>query len=406
MKFYLVGGAVRDEQLGIQVYDKDYVVVGATTEKMLNEGFKPVGNDFPVFLHPETKEEYALARKEVKKGKGHKAFEFIFTPDITLEEDLFRRDLTINSIAKDIKTGELFDPYGGLEDIKNKQLKATSEHFKEDPLRVLRLARFSAKFEDFDVDKKTLSMCKEISASGELEELSSERVWGEVKKAFSCSKPSVFFRFLKKCMALKVLFPELHSLIDVSQSLKYHPEGCAWTHTLLVLDKARELSDDHAVLCACLLHDLGKGITPKSELPKHIMHDKKGWPLVKKFCERLKVDNASKELSLVVCANHLLVHKSQELKPKTLLKLIKSLKGFRDIQFFNKVLLCCMADGFGKLRSDYKPKSYMEAALEAVLKTNLSTVKTNYSGKELGEKIQEKQIKTLSNFKRAVFESK
>ena len=289
MKIYLVGGAVRDSLLKLPVKDRDYLVVGATQEQMLAKGFHRVGKDFPVFLHPETQQEYALARTERKTGSGYGGFTCHASPDVTLEQDLLRRDLTINAIAQD-DDGKLYDPYGGVDDLNNKVLRHVSDAFIEDPLRVLRVARFAARFhaQGFTIADETLTMMANISQSGELEALTAERVFQELDKALSTDNPHIFIDVLEQCGALKVLFPEIHALFGVPQPAKWHPEIDTGIHTLMVLEQAAKLTKDNSVRFAALVHDLGKALSPKEHLPKHHGHGQQGLVPIKALCARIK----------------------------------------------------------------------------------------------------------------------
>ena len=338
MKTYLVGGAVRDELLGRPVADRDWVVVGATQEQLLKMGYQQIGNDFPCFLHPESKEEYALARTERKSGKGHTAFVCDFGPEITLEEDLIRRDLTINAIAK-TEAGEYIDPYGGRQDLDNKILRHVSEAFAEDPLRVLRVARFAARYAHmgFTVHSDTLALMRSLVEAGELAELTAERVWKEMSRALEEAKPSEFFLVLRQCGALEVLLPELNKLFGIPQPEKYHPEIDTGVHVMDVIDLARSQFDDLIVTFSCLLHDLGKGVTPKKDWPKHIMHEHLGVPLVKEVCDRLKVPSEFKAMAAIVTKEHLRCHQLMEMKPATIMNLIEAMDGLRRPRASNSI---------------------------------------------------------------------
>lgn len=352
-KIYLVGGAVRDELLGTPVNDRDWVAVGYTPDEFLKKGFSQVGKDFPVFLHPETKEEFALARKERKIGVGYSGFSTDFDTSITLEEDLIRRDLTINAIAKDLD-GTYYDPYGGINDLKNKVLRHVSENFKEDPLRVLRIARFMARYNKlgFVIAEETLNLMKEMSSNGELSHLTPERVNLEITKTFKEPDPEKFFEILREVGALKVILPELDNLYGVEQREEYHPEIDTFVHTMMVLKKAKELSNSNpSIMYAALFHDLGKGITPKDLLPRHIMHEKNGIPLVENVCDRLKLDSKTKKLSLLVCEHHINGHNIMEMSDSRLVSFIEK---ELDVSKTNSTLLedfaiSCKSDAQGRL---------------------------------------------------------
>lgn len=388
LKTYLVGGAVRDKLLNRESKDKDYVVVGSTIDEMEKLGFEKVGADFPVFLHPTTKEEYALARTEIKTGKGYNGFTTYFSPETTLEEDLARRDLTINAIAYDEKNNVYIDPYKGMEDLKNKVLRHTTEAFNEDPLRVLRLARFYARYKDFSIAKETKDFCHSLLE--ELNDLTPERVWKEIEKVFTEEKPSRFFYFLEEIGALKIIMPELANLKDVPQTAIHHPEICSFVHTMMVLDRASELclnnekynkEEKTAILFAALTHDLGKGITPKELLPKHSNHEINGVPLIKDVCDRLKVPNLVKHLSLLVGGQHLKVHNSMELNPKTIVRLFKEWDYNRRPKMVEMLALVCQADSQGRLTFEKRPypqREYLMKIFEEIKQTNLSSVIEKY----------------------------
>ncbi|RLV61740.1 multifunctional CCA addition/repair protein [Parashewanella curva] len=360
MKIYLVGGAVRDALLDLPVKDKDYMVVGSTPEEMLNLGYQQVGKDFPVFLHPKSHDEYALARTERKTGVGYGGFSVDASQSVTLEEDLLRRDLTINAIAQD-EQGKLHDPYKGIDDIKNKTLRHVSEAFIEDPLRVLRVARFAARFapQGFSIAPETMTLMTQLSASCELQALSAERVWQELEKVLSYSQPQVFFQVLKDCGALQVLFPEIEQLFGVPQPEKWHPEIDTGIHTLMVLEQAARLTEDKQVRFAALVHDLGKSLTPKDKWPSHHGHGQLGLPLIKKMCERLRVPNGYRDLALLVSDLHQNVHTAFELKPATVLKFFNNMDAWRKPERLPQVLIACHADIRG--RTGFELHEYPQA---------------------------------------------
>lgn len=356
---YLVGGAVRDQLLSRPTKDRDWVVVGASPAQMLQAGYTQVGQDFPVFLHPTTKEEYALARKERKTGPGYQGFEFDTQSSVTLEEDLERRDLTINAMAQD-NEGTLFDPFNGQADLHQKLLRHVSPAFIEDPLRVLRVARFYARYYElgFTIAKETRELMQRLSTSGDLENLAPERVWLETQKALSESNPAAYFEALLDVGALKIVLPELARLSGVPQSAQWHPEIDTFIHVMQALRASRFLTDDTSVHLAVLLHDLGKGITPKNKWPKHIMHESKGVPLVQAVCDRLKVSKAEKELAVKVCRDHLHFHRCFEMKAKTLYALLKRLDAFRQPKVFEQWVIACEADqkGRGATEQDWRER--------------------------------------------------
>lgn len=349
MKTYLVGGAVRDRLLGLPVKERDYVVVGATPAKLIALGYQPVGKDFPVFLHPDTHAEYALARTERKTARGYHGFEFHAAPDVTLEDDLRRRDLTINAIAED-EHGQLIDPYHGQRDLDARVLRHVSPAFAEDPVRVLRVARFAARFAPlgFKLADETLALMRKMSDNGEVDALVAERVWQETAKALQTKTPSVFFTTLRECDALKRIFPELDRLFGVPQPAKWHPEIDTGVHVMMVIDQAARLSDDLDVRYAALTHDLGKGTTPADILPHHYGHEERSVKLVEALSDRLKVPRDLRELAVIVARHHGLVHKVVELRAGTILKLLEQTDAFRRPQRFELFLLACEADHRGR----------------------------------------------------------
>ena len=401
MKIYQVGGAVRDKLLKRSVKDRDWVVTGSTPEEMVASGYKPVGKDFPVFLHPETHEEYALARTEKKSGKGYKGFVFHTSPEITIEEDLARRDLTINAIAED-EDGKLIDPFGGSNDLEQGLLKHVSPAFIEDPLRVLRVARFAARF-GFRVADETMQLMQEISTSGELEVLVPERVWGEMDKALSEKYPARFILVLRACHALQVLFPEIDRLFGVPQPQKHHPEIDTGLHTIMVLNQASRLTDDPQIRFAALLHDLGKGTTPDKEWPKHNGHETRGAKLVDKLCKRYKIPNAYRELAILVARYHLDCHRVQELRPETLLRKLEALDAFRRSQRFEQFLIACEADARGRAGFEdraYPQKDYFCKALALANNIGVSAlVNQGLKGEAIAHAIKSERISALKRLK-------
>ncbi len=358
MKIYTVGGAVRDQLLGLPVKDRDYVVVGATPEQMLALGYRPVGKDFPVFLHPSTHEEYALARTERKSGKGYKGFSVYAAPDVTLEDDLARRDLTINAMAED-EDGELIDPYGGQEDLARRLLRHVGPAFVEDPVRILRLARFAARF-DFAVAPETLALCREMVALGEVDHLVAERVWAELAKGLMEDRPARMLQVLRDCGALVRLLPELDALFGVPQPPQHHPEVDTGLHMLLVLDYAAAQGWPLDTRFAALCHDLGKGKTPEAEWPRHIAHEQRGVALVEALCERIRVPNDCRELALLVCREHGNIHRARELRPETVVELLGRCDALRKPERFARLLDACLADARG--RTGLEDCAYPQAA--------------------------------------------
>ncbi len=409
MQTYLVGGAVRDQLLDIESYDQDWVVVGATAEQMLQKGFQQVGKEFPVFLHPKTKQEYALARTERKAGTGYHGFEVFADPSVTLEQDLLRRDLTINAMAK-AEGGCVIDPYGGQEDLTNKILRHVSDAFSEDPLRVLRVARFAAKLAPFgfELAEETEQLMTTMTASGELSDLTPERVWQEVSKSLSTQQPSVFFEVLDRVGAVEVLFPELFALHDVEQPEKYHPEGDVWIHTMMVLDAAAKLTPNEMVRFAALVHDLGKGITPAEFWPKHHGHEAAGLPLVAKLCKRYRLPKKVQAMAEKVTEFHGLIHKGlsaegkPSLKPKTYLKVLKQCGAFKDSQAFELILLACEADAKGRLGfedSAYPQGEFWMGVLKAAaMVDNQAIIKQGFQGAEIAEQIERTRLENIAQW--------
>jgi len=391
---YLVGGAVRDALLGLPVHERDWVVVGADPQTLREAGFKPVGKDFPVFLHPETGEEYALARTERKQGEGHTGFVFHAAPEVSLEEDLRRRDLTINAMAQ-TEDGELIDPFGGKADLERRLLRHVSEAFVEDPLRVLRVARFAAKLapQGFGVAPETLTLMREISASGELETLSGPRIWQELEKALASPQPSVFFYLLRECGALARLLPELDALFGVPQPPRWHPEIDCGIHTMLVVDTAARLSESRAVRFAALVHDLGKANTPADILPSHHGHEGRGVKRIQALAKRLPVPKAWRELARIVARYHGHCHRVARLKPGTVLKVLEATDAFRRPERFADFLLACEADARGRtgLENEPYPQREQFAALrEAAARVDPQVlIAEGYSGAALGRKLAE-----------------
>jgi tRNA nucleotidyltransferase (CCA-adding enzyme) len=376
MRVYLVGGAVRDQLLGRAVRERDYVVVGATREEMLSRGFRLVGKDFPVFLHPETHEEYALARTERKVGPGHRGFVVHADPAVTLEQDLERRDLTINALAR-AEDGSIIDYFGGRDYLAAGILRHVSPAFREDPLRVLRVARFAARYADlgFVIAADTLVLLREMSAGGELDFLVPERVWQELAGALGESAPSRFFTTLRAGSALGLVLPEIDRLWGVSQPKRWHPEIDTGVHTMLVVDQAAALSEDPVVRFAALTHDLGKGLTPHEEWPRHRGHEERGVALIDGLCERLRAPNRFRALAGIVARLHGKVHRAEELKPGSVLKLLEDADAFRRPERFAQCLLACEADYRGRTGFEDRPYpqgKLLSAALRAAAAVDIA----------------------------------
>lgn len=382
MQIYLVGGAVRDALLGLPVKDKDYVVVGARPEEMIAQGFKPVGKDFPVFLHPKTHEEYALARTERKTAKGYKGFQVYASPEVTLEEDLARRDLTINAMAMD-ENGQLIDPYKGSEDIKSRVLRHVSPAFSEDPVRILRIARFAARYADFSVAEETVSLMRAMVENGEVGALVSERVWQEVSRGLMESKPSRMFEVLKSCGALQKLMPEVDRLFGVPQPEKHHPEIDTGVHVMMALDYAARQHYKLEIRYAVLTHDLGKGVTPAEEWPSHHGHEGKSVQLLNDLSQRLKVPKDCHEIASITAKYHGDIHRALQLKATTLVKLFQSADGFRRPDRFRDILKACECDARGRLNYEDQPypqSSFLINALEAATSINTAEIAASQSG--------------------------
>ena len=365
MKTYVVGGAVRDELLNLPVQDRDWVVVGATPEEMLAAGFRPVGKDFPVFLHPQTQEEYALARTERKTAPGYAGFAFHAAPDVTLEDDLARRDLSINAIAK-ADDGSLVDPYGGQADLAARLFRHVGPAFVEDPVRILRVARFAARFTEFTVAPETLALMGEMVANGEVDALVPERVWQEISRGLMAAQPSRMFAVLRECGALKRLLPELDRLWGVPQRAEYHPEIDTGVHVMMVVDTAARCGHELPVRLAALLHDLGKGTTPKDEWPRHIAHEARSVKLAETVCARLKVPADCRDLAVLAARYHGDIHRAEELRPDTIVRLFEKTDALRRPQRFEQLLQACAADFNGRLGWEDRPYTAPERLRRAL----------------------------------------
>jgi tRNA nucleotidyltransferase (CCA-adding enzyme) len=370
MDIYLVGGAVRDSLMGITPKDLDYVVTGSTPEEMISLGYKEVGAEFPVFLHPKTGNEFALARKEYKVGQGYKGFKCSFGPDVTLKEDLIRRDLTINSMAQDLRTGQIIDPFGGRIDLKNSRIRHTSDAFGEDPLRVLRAARFASQL-GFYIDRDTLDLMTKMCKYGEVNYLTPERIWIEIEKAIKTDRPRLFFRYLYECKALRIILPELERLCGVPQKIEYHPEVCTWEHTMLVLQEATNITKDPTIRLAALFHDLGKGTTPEEELPAHHDHETRSADMVKCISKRLKLPNEYADLAYISAKFH--IKRVTSMSPKGIVKMMKEMDAYRKPDRFRKFLLVTEADHHGhgfEERRPFPEKDIWDKILKASLNIN------------------------------------
>jgi tRNA nucleotidyltransferase (CCA-adding enzyme) len=409
MQIYMVGGAVRDRLLGRPVNDHDWVVVGATPQQMLELGYLPVGRDFPVFLHPETREEYALARTERKNGRGYRGFVVQSSPEVTLEEDLGRRDLTINAIASSAEwTGAagIIDPYDGVRDLRDKVLRHVTRAFHDDPVRILRVARFAARFTDFSIASETLALMRSMVQHGEADHLVAERVWQELARGLMEEKPSRMFDVLRACGALKVVLPEVDRLWGVPQRAEYHPEIDTGVHLMMVLNMAARLQAPLAVRFACLTHDLGKGTTPADMLPRHIGHEQRSSKLLKGVCERLRVPTDCRELADVVAREHGNIHRSGELGAAALVRLIERCDAIRKPARFDDVLLACECDARGRLgfeEAAYPQRARLGAALLAVQSVATSVIaaraaSTGVTGQKVGEMIHAARVQAVADW--------
>ncbi|MBF0285097.1 MAG: multifunctional CCA addition/repair protein [Magnetococcales bacterium] len=401
MRVYRVGGAVRDALLGLPPGENDWVVTGSSPEEMIQRGFQQVGSAFPVFLHPATHEEYALARRERKIAPGHTGFAVEASRHVTLEEDLSRRDLTLNAIAE-ATDGHLIDPFDGQGDVARRVLRHVSPAFAEDPLRVLRVARFHARLAPlgFTVAEETRELMARIVDSGELAALTPQRVWKETEKALAAPRPSLYFTTLQACGALHAVFPELAALIGQEQPPAYHPEGDAWTHTLLAVDAAAGLSPDPAVRLAALLHDLGKGITPKAQLPRHVGHDEKGGPLVEAFCRRWRLPNAHRHLARLAAIWHLRCHWVEEMRPGSIVTMLEGTDAFRnDGAVFEKLLPVFQADSLarGPLSNDAAPQiALLRRCREACLGVDSAALlAAGWRGEKFGERLHQARAQAV-----------
>jgi tRNA nucleotidyltransferase (CCA-adding enzyme) len=404
MEVYLVGGAVRDQLLGLPVHERDWVVVGARPEDLEREGYMSVGREFPVFLHPQTKEEYALARLERKVAPGYRGFTTQFSPDVTLEEDLRRRDLTINAMAQ-TPSGEIVDPYHGQQDLHDRVLRHVSDAFVEDPVRILRLARFAARFANlgFTIAEETRSLMKRMVASGEVGALVPERVWQETERALGEQRPDVFFETLRDCGALGVIFPELEALYGVPQPPRWHPEVDTGIHVMLAVRYAAQIGAPTSVRFAVLTHDLGKARTPPEKWPSHRGHEEAGVPLVEALSQRLRVPNGYRELAVLGARHHAAVHRAAELRADTMLRLFESTDAFRRPERFAELLLVCESDARGRTGLEARPypqAAYFRRARDAAAAVTLSDEeRAGLQGPAIGEKIRAKRLAAVAAVK-------
>ncbi|MDF0533780.1 multifunctional CCA addition/repair protein [Shewanella sp. A32] len=400
MQIYLVGGAVRDQLLGLEIKDRDHVVVGATEQQMLELGYRQVGKDFPVFLHPKTQEEYALARTERKTGRGYGGFSCYASPDVTLEQDLLRRDLTINAMALD-DDGHLYDPFNGERDLQQKLLRHVSPAFIEDPLRVLRVARFAARYAPlgFKVADETLALMQQIAASGELQALTAERVWQELEKVLQCDEPQVFFEVLRASQSLQPLMPELDALFGIPQPAKWHPEIDTGIHTMMALKQAARLTSDTQVRFATLVHDLGKALTPKELLPKHHGHGQRGLVPIRQLCERLRIPAEYRDLALLASDQHQNIHILDELRAETILKLFDKADFWRKPARLRQLALICQADATGRLgleQQKYPQAQLLQQLFDAAVAVNVQPIiNAGYQGQAIRQQLNLQRLEQI-----------
>ncbi|MBI79776.1 MAG: multifunctional CCA addition/repair protein [Pseudomonadota bacterium] len=402
MKIYEVGGAVRDSLIGLEVNEKDWVVVGSNQSELLNLGYKKIGKDFPVFLHPKTNEEYSLARKEKKVASGYHGFSFDTSPNISLKEDLLRRDLTINAIAKD-NLNNIFDPFDGEGDIKKKILRHISPAFKEDPLRVLRVARFAAKLNNhgFKIADETLVLMTEMCNNGEVDSLRPERVWQETEKALSTNRPDIFFKTLKRCNALKIIFPEIEALFGVPQSKESHPEINTGINTMMCLKSAAEMTSDVTIRFATLVHDLGKASTNRKNLTKYDGHEKESVKILNKIFKKFPVPKRYQEIAIAVAKFHGIINKVYDLSATEIIQLIEDIDGIRKPSKLKAITIACEAGHRGregKEKSKYKQREYLEEIFENIQNVNMIDITSNLKGKELGDAIRKKRIDIITEY--------
>ena len=403
METYLVGGAVRDKLLGLPVKERDWAVIGETPESMVRQGYRPVGKDFPVFLHPQSHEEYALARTEKKTAPGYKGFTVHASPDVTLEQDLIRRDLTINAMAMTPEE-RLIDPYGGQADLERRIFRHISPAFAEDPVRILRVARFAARYGHlgFTLAEETRVLMQSMVTAGEVDHLVPERVWAELSKALNEKSPSAFFYTLKDCTALDKIFPEIQALFGVPQPEKYHPEIDTGIHAMLCLEQAALLSSNPEVRFAALVHDLGKGVSPKANWPHHYGHESHGLPILEQMCERLRVPNSFKALALQVMQYHTHCHRASELRASTLTDMLAALGAFKPVNKLPEFLLACEADAKGRTGLEnipYPQAELLSGAARAASSVDTSAILNGeLKGAHIGEAIRRLRIKAVSEF--------
>ncbi len=399
MRIYLVGGAVRDEQLGIPVTERDWCVVGATPDEMIDQGYRPVGKDFPVFLHPDSGEEYALARTERKTGAGYHGFAFNTSPDVTIEDDLSRRDLSVNAMAKDTD-GELIDPLNGVRDCQNRVLRHVSDAFIEDPVRILRATKFAARFHalGFTIADETMQLMSSMVVDGEVDALVPDRVWKETEAALSASNTRVFFERLRECGALRVIFPEVDALFGIPQPEKWHPEIDTGLHTMMVLDMAERLNDQADVRFAALVHDLGKATTQKDKLPSHPGHEERSAKMISAMAKRLPIPRNFRELAVLVAEFHTHCHREADLKDSTVLRVLEKTDAFRRPERFEKFLIACEADARGRAgleERDYPQANAFRAACAAASEVNTGAIAAANEPDRIADAIRKERIAAI-----------
>ncbi len=400
MEIYLVGGAIRDELLGLPIKERDWLVVGATPQDLLARGYKQVGKDFPVFLHPETHEEYALARTERKTAPGYHGFVFETDPTVRLEDDLIRRDLTINTLVRNAQ-GQLIDKYGGLRDLAQRWLRHVSPAFAEDPVRILRVARFAARFMPlgFRIAPETMSLMRDMVATREVDALVPERVWTETVRALGERQPRFFIEVLRECGALAKIFPEIDQLFGVPQPAHHHPEIDTGLHTLLALDQAVAQTSDPKVRFAVLMHDVGKGTTPPDQWPRHRGHEQRGGELVRAFSARLRIPRDYRNLAILVAEYHTHCHRALELRPGTLLNTLQALDAFRKTERFEQFLMACEADAHGRIgfeTSPYPQADYLRMIYHCIKPVPVQPLlQKGLTGSTLGLAIRHQRLKAM-----------
>jgi tRNA nucleotidyltransferase (CCA-adding enzyme) len=400
MQVYLVGGAVRDERLGLPVKERDWCVVGATPAELIDAGYKQVGKDFPVFLHPETGEEYALARTERKTAPGYHGFDFDTSPDVSIEDDLSRRDLTINALAVD-NNGDLIDPFGGKEDLDKRLLRHVSDAFAEDPVRILRAAKFASRFAHlgFRIAPQTRDLMRQMVADGEVDALVPDRVWKETEAALAGPNPQLYFEALRSCGALRVLFPEVDALFGVPQPVKWHPEVDTGLHTMMVLEKAAALSGDTEVRFAALVHDLGKGTTRLADLPSHLGHERRGRKLINGIGDRMPLPRSCRDLGALVAEYHTHCHRAFKLRDDTVVKLFEKTDAFRRPERFEQFLVACEADARGRTgfeQRDYGQAAHLRAAFAAAAAVDTGSIASEHDRKKIPEAIRRARVAAVS----------